>query len=139
MNLVHWNSLHPKNSILPTLLGQTPHFLCENHKASTNNLHHWIVMQPSAQLHSFVQFYSCTVVQSSVHCCPCRIYFSLLSPYPIVSRTGQSQGLLYKQPYLKECYVVGSILVLASPHQGYPCHCYTLQGLDGIAPKTTGS
>ena len=40
VNLVHWNSLHPKNAILPTFLGQTPHFLCENHKTRTNNLHH---------------------------------------------------------------------------------------------------
>ncbi len=31
-NLVHWNSLHPINAILPTFLGQTPHFLCENEK-----------------------------------------------------------------------------------------------------------
>ena len=35
-NLVHWNSLHPKNAILPTFLGQTPHFLCENKKK-----HNW--------------------------------------------------------------------------------------------------
>ena len=42
VNLVHWNSLHPKNAILLTFLGQTPHFLCENHKTRTNNLHHWI-------------------------------------------------------------------------------------------------
>ena len=41
VNLVHWNSLHPKKAILPTLLGQTPHFLCENHKTRSNNLHHW--------------------------------------------------------------------------------------------------
>ena len=41
VNLVHWNSLHPKMAILPTFLGQTPHFLCENHKTRTNNLHHW--------------------------------------------------------------------------------------------------
>ena len=40
VNLVHWNSLHPKNAVLPTFLGQTPHFLCENHKTRTNNLHH---------------------------------------------------------------------------------------------------
>ena len=40
VNLVHWNSLHPKKAILPTFLGQTPHFLCENHKTRTNNLHH---------------------------------------------------------------------------------------------------
>ena len=41
MNFVHWNSLHQKNAILPTFLGQTPHFLCEKHKTRTNNLHHW--------------------------------------------------------------------------------------------------
>ena len=35
MNLVHWNSLHPKNASLPTFLGQTPHYL------RTNNLDHW--------------------------------------------------------------------------------------------------
>ena len=40
VNLVHWNSLHPKNAILPTFLGQTPNFLCENHKTRTNNLYH---------------------------------------------------------------------------------------------------
>ena len=40
MNLVHWNSLHPKNAILPTFLGQTPNFLCENYKTRTNNQHH---------------------------------------------------------------------------------------------------
>ena len=40
VNLVNWNSLHPKNAILPTFLGQTPNFLCENHKTRTNNLHH---------------------------------------------------------------------------------------------------
>ena len=28
VNLVHWNSLHPKNAILPTFFGHTPHFLC---------------------------------------------------------------------------------------------------------------
>ena len=39
-NLVHWNSLHPKNAILPTFLGQTPHFLCENEENRTDNLHH---------------------------------------------------------------------------------------------------
>ena len=31
-NLVNWNSLHPINAILPTFLGQTLHFLCENEK-----------------------------------------------------------------------------------------------------------
>ena len=40
MNLVPWNSLHQKNAILSTILGQTPHFLCEIHKTRTNNLHH---------------------------------------------------------------------------------------------------
>ena len=40
VNLVHWNSLHPKNVILPTFLGQTPNLLCENHKTRTNNLYH---------------------------------------------------------------------------------------------------
>ena len=40
VNLVHWNSLHPKNAILPSFLGQTPQFLCEDHKTRTNNLHH---------------------------------------------------------------------------------------------------
>ena len=39
-NLVNWNSLHPINAILPTFLGQTPHFLCENEKNRTDNLHH---------------------------------------------------------------------------------------------------
>ena len=40
MNLVHWNSLHQKHAILPTFLGQTPHFLCEHQKTKTNNLNH---------------------------------------------------------------------------------------------------
>ena len=40
VNLVHWNSLHPKKAILPTFSGQTPHFLGENHKTRTYNLHH---------------------------------------------------------------------------------------------------
>ena len=40
MNLVHWNSLHPKNAILPTFKGQTPIFFCENQKTRTNNLYH---------------------------------------------------------------------------------------------------
>ena len=40
VNLVHWNSLHPKKAILPTFSGQTPHFLGENRKTITNNLHH---------------------------------------------------------------------------------------------------
>ena len=29
VNLVCWNSLHPKIAILPTFLGQNPHFLSE--------------------------------------------------------------------------------------------------------------
>ena len=37
VNLVHWNSLHPKKAILFT--GQIPHFLCENHNTRTSNLH----------------------------------------------------------------------------------------------------
>ena len=40
VNLVYWNSLHPKKAILPTFSGQTPHFLGENRKNRTNNLHH---------------------------------------------------------------------------------------------------
>ena len=40
LNLVHWNSLHPKRAILPTFSGQTPHFLGENLKTRTNNLNH---------------------------------------------------------------------------------------------------
>ena len=40
MNLVHWNSLHPKKAILPTFLGQTPHLLDEKLKTKTNNLDH---------------------------------------------------------------------------------------------------
>ena len=46
VNLVHWNSLHSKKAILPTFSGQTPHFLGENHKTRTYNLHHrkaWFV------------------------------------------------------------------------------------------------
>ena len=41
LNLVHWNSLHPKSAILTSFLGQTPHILCENRKTITNNQHHW--------------------------------------------------------------------------------------------------
>ena len=40
VNLFHWTSLHLKIAILPTYSGQTPHFLGENHKTRTNNLHH---------------------------------------------------------------------------------------------------
>ena len=40
LNLVYWNSLHLKKAVLPTFKGQTPHFLSENHKTRTNNLHH---------------------------------------------------------------------------------------------------
>ena len=40
MNLVHWNSLHPKKAIIPTFSGQTPNFLNEKQKNRTNNLHH---------------------------------------------------------------------------------------------------
>ena len=46
VNLVHWNSLHSKKAILPTFSGQTPHFLSENYKTRTYNLHHrkaWFV------------------------------------------------------------------------------------------------
>ena len=41
VNLVHWNSLHPKTPFYLLFLGQTSHFLCENHKTRTNNLHQW--------------------------------------------------------------------------------------------------
>ena len=40
VNLVYWNSLHPKKAILPTFSGQTPHFLGENHNTRTKNLNH---------------------------------------------------------------------------------------------------
>ena len=40
VNLFHWNSLHPKQAIVSTFLGQTPHFLGEKLKTRTNNLHH---------------------------------------------------------------------------------------------------
>ena len=40
VNLAHWNSLHLKKAILPTSLGQTQHFLGENYKTRTYNLHH---------------------------------------------------------------------------------------------------
>ena len=40
VNLVHWNSLHPKKAILATFSGQTPNVLGENQKTRTNNLHH---------------------------------------------------------------------------------------------------
>ena len=40
MKLVHWNSLHQKKAILHTFSGQTTHFLGEDHKTRTNNLHY---------------------------------------------------------------------------------------------------
>ena len=40
VNFVYWISLHPKKAILPTFLGQTPHFISEKQKTRTNNLHH---------------------------------------------------------------------------------------------------
>ena len=40
VNLVYWISLHLKKAILPTFLGQTPHFISEKQKHGTNNLHH---------------------------------------------------------------------------------------------------
>ena len=40
VNLVYWNSLHPKIAILPTFSGQNPHFLSEKQKTRSNNLHH---------------------------------------------------------------------------------------------------
>ena len=46
VNLFHWNSLLLKKAILPTFLGQTTHFLSDNHKTRTYNLHHrkaWFV------------------------------------------------------------------------------------------------
>ena len=39
VNLVYWNSLHPKIAILPTFSGQNPHFLSEKQKTRSNNLH----------------------------------------------------------------------------------------------------
>ena len=39
VNLVHWNSLHPKKASWPNFSEQTPHFLSENNKTGTNNLH----------------------------------------------------------------------------------------------------
>ena len=40
VNLVHWNSLHPKKAILPTILGQITNLLGDKLKTRTNNLHH---------------------------------------------------------------------------------------------------
>ena len=40
VNFVYWISLHPKKTILPTFLGQTPHFISEKQKPRTSNLHH---------------------------------------------------------------------------------------------------
>ena len=40
VNIVYWISLHPKNTILPTFLGQIPYFISEKQKHGTNNLHH---------------------------------------------------------------------------------------------------
>ena len=38
--LVYWNSLHPKMAILPTFLGQNPHFLSGKQKTRSINIHH---------------------------------------------------------------------------------------------------
>ena len=40
VSFVYWISLHPKTTIKPTFLGQTPHFISEKQKYLTNNLHH---------------------------------------------------------------------------------------------------
>ena len=40
VNFVYWISLRPKKTILPTILGQTPHFISEKQEHATNNLHH---------------------------------------------------------------------------------------------------
>ena len=32
VNLVHWNSLHPKKAIIPNFCGQTLNFFGKNHK-----------------------------------------------------------------------------------------------------------
>ena len=41
MNLVHLNSLDMKKILLPKFSGLITHFLVENRKTRTNNLHHW--------------------------------------------------------------------------------------------------
>ena len=83
--------------------------------------HYWIVMQPLAPLHNFVQFHSCAV-------------FSTLMSFKNIVPSSLTLSIS-----LKGCHVLRSILVLASPHPGSPWRRYTLQGLDGIAPRTTGS
>ena len=40
VDLMHWNSLHPKKAIIHLFAGQTPNFLSENQKTRTKNLHH---------------------------------------------------------------------------------------------------
>ena len=40
VNFVYWISLHPKKTILPIFLGQTPHFISEKQTHGTKNLHH---------------------------------------------------------------------------------------------------
>ena len=40
MNIVYWNSRHPKKAILPTFSGPTPHFQSEKQKTRSKNLHH---------------------------------------------------------------------------------------------------
>ena len=37
VNLVYWNSLHPKKANLSTFLGQTPHFLSDKQKTRSKN------------------------------------------------------------------------------------------------------
>ena len=39
LNFVYWFSQHPIKDILPTFLGQTPHFINEKQKPKTSNLH----------------------------------------------------------------------------------------------------
>ena len=75
VNLVHWNSLHSKKAILPTFSGLTSHFLCENHKARTYNLHHrkaWsvaVILSLRGQTDAKSGAINCTTRwQYNVHC-----------------------------------------------------------------------
>jgi hypothetical protein len=51
-------SLHPKNTIFPTFLGQTPHFLGKKPKTRTNNL-------PQRKVFSVAVFFNPKVEGSS--------------------------------------------------------------------------
>ena len=71
VNFVYWISLHPNKTIVPTFLGQTPHFISEKQKPRTNNLHHWKAGSVAVKLSLRVGVQHIQKVarwQSNVHC-----------------------------------------------------------------------